>query len=221
MDPRPFHATVPKSRGSRKAVIWHQRDLSEVVCEHRGFRVTTPERTYQDLASLLPLADLVAVADHLLRHKLLGADQLARVPPVPGSALLRRAAEMADPASASPKESTLRVEMLTRGLPVPRLNLEIIEDGGWIGCGDFVWPKWKVIADYDGEHHADPKQRAQDNATRDDYAHYGWRHVALDKKQITHMDKAIERVASALRDRGWQPGRDAGPVWHKAPKART
>jgi hypothetical protein len=133
-------------------------------------------------------------------------DQLASVHGLRGALRLRNAASLADGRSRSPRESRLRLEMLRRGLPRPELNLDIIDAGCWLGCGDFVWPAYRVVADYDGAHHDDEGQRAQDNSTRDDYTDHGWRHVALTKTMLRNMDMAIERVARALRARGWVPG---------------
>ena len=70
--------------------------------------------------------------------------------------------------------------------------------------GDFVWPQYRTIADDDGDHHRDEKQHTQDNETRDLYAAYGWRHVPLTKRMLRNMNAAMERIARALRDRGWR-----------------
>jgi very-short-patch-repair endonuclease len=83
------------------------------------------------------------------------------------------------------------------------LNEDIIEDGIWIGCGDLVWRTWRVIADYDGDHHDESGQRHQDAQTRDDYVATGWRHIAVTKKMSDH--EAVDRIERALRERGWRP----------------
>jgi hypothetical protein len=204
-DPRPFHVTVPGARGSRKALSWHIRDLTGAVETWKGLPVTKPSRTWHDLGALLPVSDLVVAADHLLRRGMATPDQLVDVCGLRGAPRLRKAASLADGRSRSPRESMLRLEMLRRGLPRPELNLDIIEASCWLGCGDFAWPAYRVVVDYDGEHHSDERQRAQDNSTRDDYTDHGWRHVALTKTMLRNMDAAIERVARALRGRGWVP----------------
>ncbi|MBK6762752.1 MAG: hypothetical protein IPG68_05495 [Micrococcales bacterium] len=48
-DGRPFHVTVPTRRGTRKAVAWHQRGLSEVLTIG-AVPVTGYRRTWMDLA---------------------------------------------------------------------------------------------------------------------------------------------------------------------------
>ncbi len=200
-NPRPFHVTVDGPRGSRKGVVWHRRRPTGEVEFYKGYRITTPVRTWLDLAAQLSVTDLVVVADHLLRRGLLTGEPV--IPRTVGAGKLRQAIALADGRSKSPQESRIRLAMRERGFPTPELNLAIIEDGGWIGEGDFVWPEYRTIADYDGEVHLDEKQQTQDNETRDLYAAHGWRHVALTKRMVRRMDSALERVARALRDNGW------------------
>ena len=200
---KPFHVTVASTRGTRKGLVWHKRDLQDRVETYRGLRITTPGQTWHDLGGLLPLKELVVVTDHLLRQNGLTAEDLQSVPRMRHCRRLRAAAALADGRSKSPQETRIRLEMGDRGLPIPELNAEIVEDGGWIGEGDFVWREYRTIADYDGEVHLNEKQQTQDNQTRDLYAAYGWRHVALTKRMVRNMDAALERVARALRDNGW------------------
>lgn len=200
----PYHVTTPRtgSRGRREGLKWHRRhlDADELESWH-GLPVTSPLRTWRDLAGCRSVTDLVVVADLLLRRQLCSAEALADVSGRYHAGILREAACLADGGSASPEETKMRFVILSEGLPRPTLNEHIIEDGIWIGCGDFVWREWKVIADYDGEHHASPGQRHQDAQTRDDYTASGWRHIAI-TSEMKRAD-AVTRIARALRDRGW------------------
>ena len=200
---KPFHVTVANSRGTRKGLAWHKADLEGSVETYRGLRITTPHRTWRDLGGVLPLQELVVVADHMVHRNLVTLDDLRTVPRMRHCRRLRQAADLADGRSKSPQETRIRLEMRDRGFPTPELNAPIIEDGGWIGEGDFVWREYRTIADYDGAVHLDEKQQTQDNQTRDLYAAHGWRHVALTKRMVRNMDAALERVARALRDNGW------------------
>ena len=186
-------AAWPDDLGRERAVLEAEH--------HRGYLITTPLRTWLDLGCLLSVRDLVVVADHLLRRGLMAPDPV--IPPVVGSRRLRQAADLADGRSKSPQETRIRLEMRDRGFPPPELNAPIIEDGGWIGEGDFVWREYRTITDYDGAVHLDEKKHTQDNQTRDLYAAHGWRHVALTKRMVRNMDAALERVARALRHNGW------------------
>jgi len=198
-----LHVTVAGSRGTRKGVIWHKGDLEGRVEIYRDLPVTLPLPTWHALGTLLPVKELVVVADHLLRRRMVTLEELHRVPRMRHCRILRQAAALADGRSKSPQESRIRLEMRDRGFPTPELNLDIIEERGWIGNGDFVWREYRTIADYDGEVHRDEKQHTQDNQTRDLYAAYGWRHVPLTKRMVRNMDTGLELVARALRDNGW------------------
>lgn len=118
-DERPFHVTVPKNRGSRTAVTWHQRDLRDCVLIIGGIPVTHSHRTWLDLGCWLSMPDLVAVTDVMLRRGLLTAADLHIAAGTRGAAVLRKAAELADPGSRSVRESLLRVQLHLRGLPTP------------------------------------------------------------------------------------------------------
>ncbi len=203
---RPYHVTVGPTgiRGVRKGLTWHQRKLpAEDIDRWHGLPVTSALRTWRDLAGSLGLTDLVVVADVLLRRRLCAEHELADVAGRRHGRLLLAAAQLADGGSASPEETKMRLAIGARGLPRPTLNEHIIEDGIWIGCGDFVWRKWKVIGDYDGEHHKTPEQRHQDAQTRDDYAATGWRHIAMTSGMT--REQAVDRIERALRQRGWRP----------------
>lgn len=201
----PLHVTtdVSQQRGRRKGLVWHRRPMITDLDRWHGLPVTKPLRTWRDLGGLLVHEELVVVADVLLRRRLCTVEQLQDVTGRRHAKALGRAAAAADGASASPEETRLRLALRDRGLPPPQLNKHIINDGEWLGCGDFVWDEYRVVADYDGEHHASTHQRHQDAQTRDDYAAAGWRHVTITSEMT--RDQAVDRVERALRERGWRP----------------
>ena len=203
---KPLHVTtdIAGRAGRRKGLKWHHRrlDASEVR-KNAGVFVTSPLRTWRDLAALLATDDLVIIADELLQRALCTHEDLSETVGLRHHRKLSDAASKARPGSLSPQETRLRLSVSAGGLPEPTLNEDIIEDGIWIGCGDLVWRMWRVIADYDGLHHDDPGQRHQDAQTRDDYTAAGWRHVAVTKAMSDH--DAVDRIARALREQGWRP----------------
>lgn len=206
-DPSPFHVTVspPQHRGRRDGVTWHRRHLQDATTEMQGLPVTSALRTFHDLADSLEKPDLVAVADVLLRRGLCTEEELLALFGVSRHRqVLSEASALADGNSWSPRESTLRVAFLEAGLPKPECNGRIIEDGELLGTGDWVWRKYRVIADYDGSHHDASRQRHQDAQTRNDYADAGWRHVALTKMMA--QEDMVDRVARALKNAGWPGG---------------
>ncbi len=203
---RTLHVTtdIDGRAGQREGLKWHHRRLDAAqVIARSGVLITRPLRTWRDLAGILTVDELVVVADELLQRRLCTEDELRNTSGLRHARTLSKAAAHARFGSLSPQETRLRLGVARRGLPPPTLNEDIIEDGIWIGCGDLVWRAWRVIADYDGLHHDDPRQRHQDAQTRDDYAAAGWRHVAVTKKMSD--DAAVERIERALRERGWRP----------------
>lgn len=206
-DARPLHVTVPRAvnRGSRKAVTWHQRDIAGCIQEVRGIPVTTSRRTWLDLGTCLSMPDLVAVTDVMLRRGLLHERDLAVPRGTWGAATLREAAALADPRSRSVRESLLRVHLHLRGLPPPLINLDIIDEGIWLGCGDLVWPEYTLVIEYDGIHHDKSRQRHQDAQTRNSYAECGWECLVLTKEHFRRLDDTADMILRVLRQRGW-PG---------------
>ncbi len=200
-DGRPFHVTVPTRRGTRKAVAWHQRGLSEVLTIG-AVPVTGYRRTWMDLAGVLAVADLVAVTDVMLRRGLLA--DLAVPPGTRGAPVLRDAAALADPRSRSVRESLLRVELHQRGLPAPEINLDIIEEGEWLGCGDLVWRAYRLIIEYDGIHHGERRQRHQDAQTRNAYAEHGWECLVWTGRHFRDLHASVDQVERVMRTRGWE-----------------
>lgn len=203
------HVTVPSKaeRGSRKAITWHAANIVGSTVEVHGLPCTDAARTWTDLGGLLPLPDLVAVADLALRRSLLTRDQLQPPKGSRGAVVLRKAAQLADPRSLSPQESIVRVHLHLAGLPAPQLNVDIIIDGGWIACADLAWPEYQVIVEYDGRHHVSDRQRHQDAMTRNELAARGWHIRVLTARHLRHMDDAVHMIAETLIAQGWNPDR--------------
>jgi very-short-patch-repair endonuclease len=208
-DTRPLHVTVPRGgrRGSRTAIAWHIGLLTGERTIVRGLPVTVAHRTWRDLGPMMDMPRLVAAADVIVRRSLASIDQLSVPPGCRGAHRLRAALPLIDPRSRSVRESLLRVRIHQRGLPDPQINFDVIEDGGWIGCGDMVWTEYRLVLEYDGDHHAQRRQRHQDAQTRNDYAEYGWKCLVFTAKHFERLDESVDQVARVLRQRGW-PGPD-------------
>lgn len=196
---RPLHVTVARrgQRGRRKAVRWHLGDVEPVAVS--GLPVTDLGRTWLDLGPHLNLQELVAVADVVLRR----GEKLQVPRGVRAAQRLRQSLALADPRSRSPQESMLRVQMHQAGLPAPALNQDIIHEGEWIGCGDFVWERYGLYLEYDGAHHEDPEQRHQDAQTRNRLGQLGWRVRVLTSRMMDHPNEVVAMIAEELRARGW------------------
>ncbi len=139
-------AVHPSAAPDARGVVGHRVRTAPPVVDVGGLRVVDVHDTWCQLAGTLEVADLVAIADHLLdlaedpeqERTLLGAaiDRPGRYRTAP----LRRALGLARTGSRSPQESRLRVHLVRGGLPEPELNAEVQDRVGRVlGHGDLVW----------------------------------------------------------------------------------
>jgi predicted transcriptional regulator of viral defense system len=68
-----------------------------------------------------------------------------------GSSRVARVVAFADPQAESPGESLSRAVIHELGFPGPELQVEIRDEGGFIGRVDFYWPEQRLIGEFDGE----------------------------------------------------------------------
>jgi hypothetical protein len=204
----PAHVTTPRSvpRPRRRDIVTHHAYLPDdhitVVGE---YRVTTPGRTFVDMAALLAFDEQVALGDVVLRdHGVTQAVLLdiarARLR-YPGRRNAVAAIAWLDQASASPRESHLRVLLRRAGLPLPEVNGLITDDwGGFLAVGDLVFRRERVIVEYDGDVHAPMHQRAKDAARRAVLREHGWIVVEIVGDDMRHPGRVIARVGAAVGD---------------------
>ena len=103
------------------------------VREVDGIALTSPVRTILDLASQLPLIDLVVVMDSALKKRTCTVEQLrarAYDRGVRGITRYRRALELSDGRSESPMETLMRLLIVSSGLPTPTPQVNAFDDFG-------------------------------------------------------------------------------------------
>lgn len=202
---RPLHVTVPtgRARGKRQCVQWHHGAIESHTIKVGNLAVTDAERTWLDLGPHLPLPELVAATDLILRRNLVR--ELVIPAGARSAANLRQALALSDPRSRSPRESTLRVHLLLAGLPRPEVNYDIVHQGEWIGCGDLVRPEYRLYVEYDGEHHENPRQRHQDAQTRNALGQLGWSVRVVTRTMKLH--DVVGMLTQDLVAGGWHPDR--------------
>jgi very-short-patch-repair endonuclease len=168
------HLTVvpPRQAPRRREIAAHERTLrADEVTVARGWPVTTPARTFLDLAEMLDAPHLVAIGDAMLRAGLTDHGALERAV---ASACGRRGVRTArfavtrlDARADSPAESLLRMRLEAAGLPRPQVNVDVFDSaGGWIARPDLLYPKARIAIEYEGAHHRELRQFRQD-AVRD------------------------------------------------------
>lgn len=158
-DPR-VHLTVATGssvRGRRDRVVHRAPLATGDVTTRDGVPVTTPERTWRDLAAVSETAALLAVSDQLLARWCSRADlgaHLDRRPTGRGSARARAVLPVADPRAESPMESVLRWLLHEAGLPAPELQYVVRDGAGaFLGRADLAWPEQRVLVEFDGDLH--------------------------------------------------------------------
>jgi hypothetical protein len=177
---RRVHLTVASN-----ARLRHRRDrrihFSHVpVPETRrrqGVVVTSPSRTWIDLAAVVPPAALLAVTDQMLARGF-PRDEfpaiLRRSARRRGVAVARRVVPCADPLAGSPMESVLRWLIHEAGLPTPVLQHVVRAGGRFLGKVDLAWPDRRVIVEFDGDVHRDRRVFVDDVRRQNGLVLAGW-----------------------------------------------
>lgn len=178
-------------------------ELTRVV----GLPVTTPARTAFDLGRQLPTGEAVARLDALMHATPFSVEDVLllakRYAGTRGVRRLRAALPLVDGGAASPKETWLRLLLIDAGLPAPTTQLPVL-DGSWpVAWVDMGWKKYKVAAEYDGDHHrSDAKQWRKDQRRLRKLESLGWiviRVIAGDGRE-----DIVPRVRDALSRRGYR-----------------
>lgn len=203
----PIHAVMPSgSEGLRRE--GHRRIRVTIspadITRYRGLAITTPERTFVDIAQAVPLPLIVAFGDHILRQRLASRegidDCLSRSRGQRGVRRARQAVDLLDPRAESPPESVLRVTLIAAGLPAPTPQVVIRSTtGAFIARGDLVYEDERIIIEYDGEHHLTPEQQAKDADRRHRLTLDGWLVITITRHDLRDPGRAIRKVEGALR----------------------
>ncbi|HKD88080.1 MAG TPA: hypothetical protein VKB62_06070, partial [Streptosporangiaceae bacterium] len=190
--PAELSLTRPPGSGSRSGRPGVRVHCAALPAGHVGGRlavpVTTVARTVIDLARVLDFRAGVVVADSALQQKLTSKKELrAVIAACPRWRGVRRAAqvvEFADGGAESPLESLARVVFRDGGLPAPELQIEV-RDSEFIGRVDFLWRKFRTIAEVDGAGKYDDRNLAVRQLRRDkrlreagyEVVHFDWKEI--------------------------------------------
>lgn len=204
---RRVDVTVPmtsrsESRRDRRV---HRTPLpAEDVTRHGAVPVTTPARTWRDLAGVLQPAALLAVSDQLLARGCGRADlgrQLAGRPAGRGSARARAVLPVADARAESPMESVLRWLVHAAGLPAPDLQHVVRDDAGrTLGRADLAWPERRVLVEFDGDVHRERDVFVGDLRRQNRLVAAGWTVLRFTSADVLgRPDEVIAEIRRALR----------------------
>jgi hypothetical protein len=206
-------ARAPRTRG----VAARQVEPGRLTVGTRGaFPVISAVDTWCELAETLRIPELVIMGDGLVRRVLplatleQLADAVARSAGRRGSRNLRAAFERVRPGTDSRQETRLRLFIVDAGLPEPLVNVEIRDSRGFfLALGDLVYPKWKVLVEYDGAYHFATEQQGHHDVDRLDLVMAeGWRVIRVHRQHMGNGAAGrIRSIRTALLHAGWD-GRD-------------
>jgi hypothetical protein len=204
----------------RANVVGHLLTLRpDEVVEYDGVRLTSPARTWLDLAAMLTVDDLVAAGDHLVcshgtdfpapRDALCSIDELREItgrhPGMRGVRTARAALELIRVGADSAPETHMRLALVNAGLPEPVLN-HVVRDhpGNTKFWPDAAYLEWRICLQYDGDHHGDSEQHLRDIRRQEMSLALGWLEVRISKHDLEGERPAVvHKVRRALRSRGW------------------
>ncbi len=192
------HLTVPP--GSRVRSRADRRVHCSVVPEPErrglsGLPVTSPSRTWIDVAQVVPAGALLALTDQMLARRF-PADEfpriLARSRGRRGVALARSVLACADPLAGSPMESVLRWLIHEAGLPRPVLQ-HVIRDaaGAFLGQVDLAWPEHRVVVEFDGDLHRERRVFVKDLRRQNGIILAGWQVLRFSSADVLGRPGAV------------------------------
>ena len=213
-DERLHVGTPPPRRAVRgRGVRGHQLtgDPSEIVIV-RDLPLTSPARTWIDLARGMTIEELVVLGDYLLswRHPLTTHEHLAEAV---RSAAGRRGVSNAALAlpylsdrSDSPPESQFRYRFAQAGLPPAIPNKDILTStGGFLAMPDLMFEEYHELFDYEGDHHrTDEHQWNKDIARVRTLEAHGWHSTRGSKADLRDSSAVIKRMELLLTSKGWR-----------------
>jgi hypothetical protein len=209
--PLQVSAVAPERTPRMNGVIGHTLSVRPKLWIIDRLAMTSPVTTWCDLATAVGLDDLIAAGDYLLGTLRPPAtvveltDAVASRPGQRGTQHLRQALIWVRPRVESRQETRLRLLIIRAGFPEPETNVYLpLRPGRKRVRGDLVYLQYRVLIQYDGEHHrTDNRQYARDVERLDDVMADGWRVIRVLKD--TPTSEIHSRLDDALRASGWRP----------------
>ncbi|MER2133549.1 MAG: hypothetical protein ABS910_02580 [Arthrobacter sp.] len=212
----------------RKHVRCHRLALSpgDVVHPLPGIRLTSPARTWFDLAGVLPLPALVAAGDWLVsgrgrsfgypREAVVALEELRafvdQLLGLPGIRTARVAVDLLRTGVDSPQESYLRLMLQKAGLPEFRPSCPLLDEAGRpVVWADLGCPQFRTCVEYDGAHHLTREQQLRDHNRDLLVRELGWHQVKISSSDMARGSRWVAaKVARGLKLGGWTPAGSAG-----------
>lgn len=196
--------------------IAHRSFVQAATGELRTLPVLDDSWQFATLGAVLGVDDLTAVAD-VLRTRAAeqgrAIDLSSRLSSGrPGSDRARRALAMSVVGARSRPETLLRLMLRRTGLPWATVGHEITGDG-WSAVPDLAWPEFRVLVEYEGDHHrTNVRQFGHDLQRFDRFGDAEWSTIRATRRDVfDDTSELVGRVARRLRRAGWKPPRGWRP----------
>ena len=224
----PLHISTiaPRRAPEGRGTVGHQtRAAVTTVVDRFGFAVSDPASTWVSLAPALGRDDLVAAGDHFVLDpavldphdvrphcSIADLERRIRLPRSAGAPAAAAAIALVRVGAESRPETLLRLLLIRAGFPEPELARDLYDSRGrWLARVDLYFAQWRVVVEYDGEQHrTSDVQYSRDEGRTESLVRADYTVVKVRKAQLfRNPNTAVERVANALHDRGWngQPRR--------------
>jgi hypothetical protein len=171
-----------------------------------GLAVTSPARTWCDLATVLSEENLVAAGDFLLWRRAPQVtlnelmDAARRHTGRRGRPARRIALPLLSDRADSAPESILRVRIVRAGLPMPLVNEPLYDrHGRFLAMPDLVFPDQRELVEYEGSHHlTDHDQWAKDLRRVPRLEDEGWHTTRAGRSDLADSSEFLTRLTRRL-----------------------
>jgi very-short-patch-repair endonuclease len=122
----------------------------------------------------------------------------------PGARWIRRvhdALQLMDGGAQSPRESKVRLRVVTLGFPRLETQIEVFDGARFVARLDMGWRELQLGIEYDGAYHLRPAQAARDLKRAQAVEDIGWALLRIDKAAYGNEQRMIETIAQARSTR--------------------
>jgi hypothetical protein len=201
-----LHVLNPPGGQIRSAdgLVVHRRDGAPLVMVNER-PVTSAAWTAVEVARGLRRPRALATLDAALRSQTCGRGEIWRAAVEQagrrGIVAVRELIALADPLAESPMESEARLAMIDGGLPIPKLQYEIVDGNRELRRVDFAWPEQRIAVEYDGvDWHSDPDAMRRDRRRRAALQDIGWVVISIVFEDVRYRAwEFVARVDAQLR----------------------
>lgn len=172
-----------------------------------GLRVSTPEQIWLHVAAVLTVPELIAAGDYLVHENLPHtsiqrlADAVMANRNARGNAKCRAALPLLNTRSESPRESLLRVLLVSASIPGLEVNVRIVTTDGYRYRGDLVFRSARMIVEYQGDHHRTPEEYRKDLTRISRLEADGWYVMQVGAGDLDNPAELVARIRRKLAAR--------------------